>query len=519
MQEIKREFFNRYVELHPEEATSLGLTAGADRLRDHSPDALQAEAAFWACAQRQLAELDEAALTLDERLDRLCMQRLVDFQVHARDWMYLALDWSLYPYTMLEIQRIHAETPEEHEQLARRASCVAAFLEQHQANVERGIREQGRAPDSTLRDFFVSTQLPLAVTTLKELGFSAAASAYERHLSWLSSVQTTDARSIGEQELARRLSTMFGIEAPASELVSAARRDLEQIHEEMIECARLLAPERGVRSMRDVRELALELGQAKVEGDVLEVYRDYVSRAEATVRAQGLFALPDDYAMGVDVLPPSFAATGGAANWPAPLLAANKLGHFLVSLDRDAHPSAWAADLTVHEGIPGHHLQSFIWQRRFGDQEAPVRFLAVHDQVAIPRGYWAPMLNIEGWAVYAEELMRRAGFFSKREELFVLMAHAVRAARVVADLSLAAGEMSQAAVQQFMMDAACLTERHAWLEARRYAQIPLQASTYHLGRKAIERLRDESGELATFHEHFLAFGPVDPHALPPLTDA
>ncbi|MCA9641384.1 MAG: DUF885 family protein, partial [Myxococcales bacterium] len=306
---------------------------------------------------------------------------------------------------------------------------------------------------------------------------------------------------------------MFGIDAAPSELVSSAREDLKSIHEEMIECAREVAPQRGVRDMGDVAELALELQQAKVEGDILQVYRAYVRRAETLVREQELFALPEDYAMSVDVLPPSFAATGGAANWPAPLLAPSKLGHFLVTLDRDAHPLAWAADLTVHEGIPGHHLQSFVWQRRFATTTAPVRFLAVHDQVAIPRGYWAPMLNIEGWAVYAEELMRQAGFFSKREELFVLMAHAVRAARVIADLSLAAGEMTQDAVQQFMMAAACLTERHAWLEARRYAQIPLQASTYHLGRRAIERLRDQTTDLAAFHDRFLGFGPVDPHAL------
>jgi uncharacterized protein (DUF885 family) len=124
------------------------------------------------------------------------------------------------------------------------------------------------------------------------------------------------------------------------------------------------------------------------------------------------------------------------------------------------------------------------------------------------------MLNIEGWAVYAEELMRRAGFFTKDEELFVLMAHAVRAARVIGDISLAAGMMTQEQVQHLMMEEAFLTEKHAWLEARRYAQIPLQASTYHLGRVAIEQLASEWNDLPAFHEYFLNFGPVDPRAMP-----
>ncbi len=514
MHGFKREFFERYMALHPEEATSLGLSAGADRLRDHSPAALELEGRFWSQTRQALDAMDLGALAQDERLDHVCLKRLADFHDHAHEWLYLGLDWSLYPYNMLEIQRIHAKTEAELELLSKRAACVPEFLEQHERNVERGLRDGVRVPDTTLRDFFVSTQVPAAISSLQELGFAAAAEAYERHLAWMSEVAAADSRSIGEAELGVRLRLMFGIEEPPSDLVSSARRDLDEIHEEMIACAAELAPERGIRDMAQVRELALELQAAKVGGDILEAYRAYVRRAEVLVRSERLFELPSDYAMGVDVLPPSFAATGGAANWPAPLLGADKLGHFLVTLERDAHPEAWAADLTVHEGLPGHHLQSFIWQRRFGAQQAPVRFLVVHDQVAIPRGYWAPMLNIEGWAVYAEELMRQRGFFSKREELFVLMAHAVRAARVVADLSLAAGDMTQDAVQTFMMQSACLTEHHGWLEARRYAQIPLQASTYHLGRRAIERLRDQWADVAAFHSYFLSFGPVDPRVIP-----
>lgn len=514
MREFKRTFFDRYVELHPEEATSLGLRAGADRLRDHSPAALEAEGKFWTETQRTLDALDPDDLDLDARLDHLCVKRLADFHVHGHEWLYLGLDWSLYPYTMLEVQRIHAKTQEEREALERRAKCVPEFLLQHERNVERGIREGSRIPDTTLRDFFASSQLPAAVQTLDELGFTSAAGAYRRHAEWMQGLESTDARSIGEPELVRRLSLMFGIDQRPSDLVRAARRDLQAIHEEMLACAAEVAPERGIRDLAAVHELALELQTAKLQGDLLEAYRAYVGRATALVRERRLFHLPEDYRMGVDLLPPSFAATGGAANWPAPLLAPEKLGYFLIASDRDAQPEAWAADLTVHEGIPGHHLQSFMWQKGFATERAPVRFLVVHDQVAIPRGYWAPMLNIEGWAVYAEELMRKAGFFSKREELFVLMAHAVRAARVVADLSLAAGEMSQGEVQRFMQSAACLTERHAWLEARRYAQIPLQASTYHLGRCAIEALREGWEDLAAFHAYFLSFGPVDPRAIP-----
>jgi len=58
-----------------------------------------------------------------------------------------------------------------------------------------------------------------------------------------------------------------------------------------------------------------------------------------------------------------------------------------------------------------------------------------------------------------------------------------------------------------------MAEGHAWLEARRYAQGPLQASTYHLGRKSIEALAAKWDDLSAFHDHFLSFDPVDPRAL------
>ena len=514
MDELRAEFFDGYLSFHPEEATTLGIAEGADRLRDHGPSALARERAWLQDAKRKLDALDDAELTRDERLDRLCMQRLVDFHLHAMPWLYHTIDWSLYPYAMLEVQRLHARSDEEKAAMDRRAREVPRFLQQQRRNVEDAIASGLRVPDTTLRDFFVSTQLPAAIEALRSVGYDEAAAAYEAYTGWLAEIETADTRSIGPDELQQRLDVMFGIEASAQSLVAQAREDLGPIHERMIEVAAKAAPGRKITSLADVHELAQQMQKAPIEtDDVLGFLGAYVERARRICDERGLFDLPDDYEMGMDILPQSMALAVAAGNWPAPLKDRTKLGHFLVAKDPKMLSLAWAADLAVHEGLPGHHLQSWIWQQRFADDPAPVRFLVVHDHVAIPRHYWGPMLNIEGWAVYAEELMRQAGMFTPAEELFVLMAHAVRATRVVADLSLAGGEMTQAQVQTLLMDQACMAERAAWLEARRYAQTPLQASTYHLGRKAIDALAAEWSDRAAFHEYFLSFGPVDPHAI------
>lgn len=520
VQALAQRFFDHYVELHPEEATTLGLKAGAERLRDHSPQGLAEEARWYAAISEELAALGSADLSPDERLDVSCIQRLVDYEISAQPWLYATIDWSLYPYNILEIQQLHAETELEHSALRRRAAQVPRFLEQQAERVDQAIRDGVRVPDRSFRDFLVSVQLPAAVAALRRQGHQAAAVAYEAHIAWMREIRTCDAASIGEPELRHRLLHMLGVQDEPAKLIADARADLAEIHELLIRASAEVAPGRGITTLSGVRELTQELQVATLaDQGVVDFYAEYVVRAKRLVVEQQLFALPADYVMGIDILPESFAAASGAGNWPAPLLAPGKLGHFLVAADPAAHSVAWAADLAVHEGLPGHHLQSFLWQRRFGRESAPVRFLVVHDQVAIPRNYWAPMLNIEGWAVYAEELMRRAGFFTKTEELFVLLAHAVRASRVVCDLSLAAGEYTQAQVAQFLTHNACLTERHAALEARRYAQIPLQACTYHLGRRAIEDLASGWQDIAAFHDYFLSFGPVDPRAIKALSPA
>ena len=375
MGSLRQEFFDGYIGFHPEEATTLGIAEGADRLRDHGPESLSRERAWLEAMNERLEGLDEGAMTLDERLDALCMRRLVGFHLHAMPWLYHTIDWSLYPYAMLEVQRLHSVTDAERAAMDRRAGEVSRFLAQQRRNVEQAIASGTRVPDTTLRDFFVSTQIPPAIEALRSLGYEDAASAYETHAAWLADLETADARSIGPDELRLRLQVMFGIREEPRDLVAAAREDLVEVHEAMIEVAAKVAPDRNITTLADVRALAWQMQEATIDGDdVVGFFSEYVTRTRRFVVEHGLFDLPDDYEMGVDILPPSMALAVPAGNWPAPLRARDKLGHFLVAADPKLHLTAWAADGSVHEGVPGHHLQSWMWQRRFGDDPAPVRF-------------------------------------------------------------------------------------------------------------------------------------------------
>ena len=524
---LRQAFFDEYIERQPEEASTLGLYAGAGRLRDHRPQALAEERRWYADMAGRLDATDRAAMGVDEALDHLAMERLVTHHLHTWERMWCAVDWSTYPYNMVAVQSVHAgDDPEALRALGDRVGGIPRFLEQHEANVMQGL-DDGIRPDGALCTFFADHQLPPASRFLRhELSAVvgdravAAADAYDRHIAWLTDrilPRATPAQRAGDAEIRWRLEHTFGIRDDPRQLIARARLELERVQEQLVECAARVEP--TVRSIEDVRTLANRMQEKTFDKDedVIPAYRAYVDRARRVVEEKRLFEVPEDYVIGIDALPPGFSVAATAGNWPAPLLDRSKLGHFLVAAEATAHRVAWAADGAVHEGLPGHHLQSFWWQRHFGDDPAPVRFLLVHDQVAIPRHYWGLMLNIEGYAVYSEEVMRRAGFFTPAEELFVLMAHGVRAARVIVDLSLHCELMDEAEAVRVLTLGVGMAEPLARVEVRRYLQTPLQASTYLLGRLAIEDLvvevREHEGaafDLPRFHERFFSFGTSDP---------
>jgi uncharacterized protein (DUF885 family) len=97
----------------------------------------------------------------------------------------------------------------------------------------------------------------------------------------------------------------------------------------------------------------------------------------------------------------------------------------------------------------------------------------------------------EGWALYAERVMRERGFFTDPiQELYHLQATIFRAARIVVDTSLHLGEMSEDEAIRFMVDRAGLPEPTARAEVGRYCWWPTQAASYLTGCLEILRIRE-----------------------------
>jgi uncharacterized protein (DUF885 family) len=187
-----------------------------------------------------------------------------------------------------------------------------------------------------------------------------------------------------------------------------------------------------------------------------------------------------------------------------PALTRSRLGHFFVPYTPDGateeqvtqrlrtNARAQLPTIAVHETYPGHH-----WQLSWAAQASPA-VRAVHRS-----SYFA-----EGWALYAEGMMREQGYFTvPAHELAHLDARIFRAARMVVDTALHCGDMDEAHAEDFMVTRASLSPATAKAEIDRYCAWPTQAPSYLTGCLEIEQLRAQwPGQLREFHDTLAGSG-------------
>jgi len=158
--------------------------------------------------------------------------------------------------------------------------------------------------------------------------------------------------------------------------------------------------------------------------------------------------------------------------------------------------------LTLHEAVPGHHLQISI-QNEMTTLPDLRRFYYFH-----PFG--------EGWALYAEYLGEEMGIYTTDYEKFGRLTYEMwRALRLVVDTGMHAKGWSRERAINLMADNSALSLHNITTEVDRYITWPGQALAYKMGELKIRELRTfaevELGEdfnLREFHSQLLINGAV-----------
>ena len=159
--------------------------------------------------------------------------------------------------------------------------------------------------------------------------------------------------------------------------------------------------------------------------------------------------------------------------------------------------------LTVHEAVPGHHLQGAL-NNELGD--------------SIPRFRRNLYLSAygEGWGLYAEFLASEMDMYTTPYEHFGKLTYEMwRACRLVVDTGIHAMGWTRDEVVQYMSDNTALSLHEIQTETDRYISWPGQALSYKIGELKIRALREKAQEalgtsfdIRDFHELILGQGTV-----------
>jgi uncharacterized protein (DUF885 family) len=178
-------------------------------------------------------------------------------------------------------------------------------------------------------------------------------------------------------------------------------------------------------------------------------------------------------------------------------------GTYYVNLSKlDQRPFWEVPALSLHEAVPGHHLQIALQQEV---DIAPFR-----------RNFAFFTAFTEGWALYTESLGRDMNLYNTPERRMGELSYQMwRACRLVVDTGIHAFGWDKARAIAFMRDNSALTDANIEAEVNRYISWPGQALGYMIGRLKILELRaraeqalGERFDVRRFHDAVLGNGSI-----------
>ncbi|MDH5617387.1 MAG: DUF885 domain-containing protein [Gammaproteobacteria bacterium] len=541
-QNLADEYISDLVNLSPVYATAIGNHSADDEL-DQVDAAGRAETlALLRQYKAALDALDRNELSRANQVDAELLLHSLESDIWSievlREWA-----WNPLYYVNISGGAIYSLLARDFAPLETRLMSAAARLEQIPRFLEqaRSSIEPARVPRihaetaiaqnqglNSIVDLMIVPQLDVLSSAQQQrlnAAIETARNAVADHQTWLEEKLLPQANGdfrIGAELYDTKLALALNSPLSRKEITARAEQEFERVRNEMYEVSKAvyLARHPMTRFPDDPEEAykqaiiraALEEAYKKLppRDGIVAVAREQLQEATDFVIEHNIVTMPEEpveiiimpeFQRGVSVAyldPPGPLDRDQPAFYAVAPLPTDWTDEQVESFLREYNIYS-IQDLTIHEGVPGHYLQLALSNRY---------------PSALRSVLWSGPF-VEGWAVYAEQMMIEAGYqdHDPLMKLINLKWYLRAVTNAIIDSAIHVDGMTREAAMKLMVEGGFQEEREAagkWVRAQLTSA---QLSTYFVGyqehiemRAAVEARWGEAFTLRRYHDQALSYG-------------
>ena len=523
----------------PESATYVGHRAHQSRWTDYSPEAIADRKRFARRPLDAIATIDPTRLEPADRVNYTLFKRLAEEALAATrfptEWLQVTQLNGVQHEPAQVFTAMKATTTAELENVVARLRALPTLVAQTTVLLEEGLKRGVTPPQITLRD--VPEQVaalvpedPFASPLLVSFENFSAMVPGEEGLRLRADAARVYAEEVRPAYLKlRRFLTETYLPGARVSTAAAALPDGEAWYRHNIQVVTSLEltpreiHEIGLAEVKRIR-VAMERvkEQAGFKGslqefftfvradpqfyftkkeDLLREYRDIAKRADPQLIK--LFKTLPRTPYGILPVPAYAEKSQTTAYYYPGAPEAGRPGYFFANTYALNTRPKWEMEaLTLHEAVPGHHLQISLAQEL--------------ENVPEFRKWGGYTAFVEGWGLYAESLGEEMGFYAEPYSKFGQLTYEMwRAVRLVVDTGMHALGWSREDAIRYFLENAGKSEHDIVVEIDRYLVWPGQALAYKLGELKIKELRAHATrelgskfDVRLFHDEVLKNGAV-----------